>query len=131
MWFSRDYLHLWHSWGIVLIKKVTVLSYFPREETRVIALDEYRRRTICANQFPRDACVQHHISFWKLRSFTDSQILRYGVYLSTLEFCKFWDNLEAFYGFNYNSVGIIHYSVLPCLCTCTLTCSSISFIKIQ
>lgn len=65
MWFSRDYLHLWHSWGIVLIKKVTVLSYFPREETRVIALDEYRRRTICSNHFPRDACVQHHISFWK------------------------------------------------------------------
>lgn len=79
------------------LQKVTVLSYFPRERTRYIALDEYRRRTICANRFLHDACVQHHISFWKLRGFTYSQnqILSDGVHLNRLGFYKLQRQLRG------------------------------------
>lgn len=79
------------------LQKVTVLSYFLRERTRYIAPDEYRRRTICANRFLHDACAQHHISFWKLRGFTDSQnqILSDGVHLNRLGFYKLQRQLRG------------------------------------
>lgn len=79
------------------LQKITVPSYFPRERTRHIQPDEYRRRTICANRFLHDACVQYHISFWKLRGFTDSQnkILSDGVHLNRLGFYKLQRQLRG------------------------------------
>lgn len=66
------------------LRKVTILSFFPRERTRHVSPETYRQRTMEANQLLCDLCAQHHLKFWKLRGFTDSShpILCDGVHLN-------------------------------------------------
>ncbi|XP_061167216.1 uncharacterized protein LOC133176061 [Saccostrea echinata] len=68
------------------LKTVTILSYFPRERTRLVSAELYTRRVNQANENLRINCFEHKLTYWKLRGFTNSRdpILRDGVHLNNL-----------------------------------------------
>ena len=72
------------------LKTVTVLSYFPRLRTRSISPEIYKLRVIEANNLLQHWCINHQLTFWRLRGFTESKhkVLCDGVHLNHYGYYK-------------------------------------------